>query len=720
MADTHSLLFSTIPPMLDIDLIEAVAKANAVAVPPRPNPKMVEIKQMAAGGNRYMKVMAAPAADEVPFGFGDDFPVKWDDEEGDKAEVHNEAEADEEDEEKERPFAVGDLVIATGNVTESPTERGLVAGEIYTVASLSPSRAPILEGDKQQHIGWTGGYVRHLGHRELARYLASQADAAPVAIDPLKPRPEHQTRKSIFGHTFSKSAESDWTNYPGAGWVYGKVEGSAFAQHYKQCSLSKEWGKSIEMHSTIDGACVIEAVARKAGMVQCEMSHGYTTPEDIVELLNTDSESIKVSRKYVAKLGGPIKCDHSGGLFIPKALTSIADSDKYQRVCRKSIATSGLFSRCVSCGDTFESAKAVERPDMGKGKILCKRCYHAMIKHKVILGWDSHEHPPAIYAPVELADCTTDPETGLLISSRNRSKIGLDSYSLKQIRLFGCEAESELARGLCEADDWDRVGLALSIRDTVGADFIGFHEDGTLTLNGKYSDKNRKMGESYAGFEIISAPASLAIHRERWGRFTASAAHRYLRAWDTDTCGFHVHVNRESLTTLQISRILKWINCSKNTPFVRKIAGRNTDICCRYIDKEFSDVLHPERVNNPDADTERRKQRWTAFNLTNDHTVEFRIFRGTVNPRHIIRNLEFCDAICDFCYPGLHSFQDIIHGPDPFILYVNSHRKEWPLLAEWLGKHGLIKTHQALPERAHPDKVTLRPWTMEEGELPTD
>jgi hypothetical protein len=112
-----------------------------------------------------------------------------------------------------------------------------------------------------------------------------------------------------------------------------------------------------------------------------------------------------------------------------------------------------------------------------------------------------------------------------------------------------------------------------------------------------------------------------------------------------------------------------------------------------------ADSLHPDGGDY----NERRR---VAVNLSNEKTIEFRIFRGTINPKHILRNIEFCDAICDFCYPASRSFADTIN-PLKFIEFVEHERiaakvgdsyvsvKKWPLLYAWFEHIEAIKPRKA-------------------------
>ena len=68
-----------------------------------------------------------------------------------------------------------------------------------------------------------------------------------------------------------------------------------------------------------------------------------------------------------------------------------------------------------------------------------------------------------------------------------------------------------------------------------------------------------------------------------------------------------------------------------------------------------------------------RAGRYTAVNLTNEDTVEIRIFRGTLKYNTLIATLQLVNAICDVAIllsdeelqeMSWHGFLDLIHEPE--------------------------------------------------------
>jgi len=297
----------------------------------------------------------------------------------------------------------------------------------------------------------------------------------------------------------------------------------------------------------------------------------------------------------------------------------------------------------------------------------------------------------------------------------------MEKELVKNPRLLGVEAEVELWKDGCVKIGVNRFEMALRVKKVLGEDFVSCKEDGTLTLNGKYNgdfafDKEgTKDGKKYAGFEIVTCPSDIAVQRERWSRIEGnSLLHNnkgtlLLRAWDTDTCGFHVHVSRDSLTTLQIGRMLRFINSSKNARFIHKIADRGSDVFCRYQDKELPDVLHPDRVISAQEQNDYNRSRRVALNLANEKTIEFRIFRGTINPNHILRNLCFVMAVCDYCYPASRSFRDMDdYGKFIYFVSKNIKNNQYKELAAWLVRQGEISKRKIM-EGVDVKKLTINP-----------
>lgn len=526
----------------------------------------------------------------------------------------------------------------------------------------------------------------------------------PSAEDQANPT----TRVSIYGNHYPTSVESDWAMADGVGWVH-KMEDAGFKAAYRKCVITGKWFETGHIfQATGDNQFVSAEGVKKAKWIQCAASGRYTDPEETVQAFASNHDTVYVSKWFLTR-GKLEVCDYTKESFIPGSLKKVSLSEKYRTICMKALKDSGVFSQCCHCAVIYEtSAGLIENAPELSNRPYCAKCYSTVARKSAILAHNATGYPKAIYREqTRLGSYYA--EDGLIYAT-------LKPEPIKHIRLFGVEVEVEMHVPGVKKERLDRFLLALHVKKTLGTDFVMVKEDGSLLMNGKYDGSvGPDTGPTYAGFEIVSAPADMATHRERWFRLLETPSYKHLRAWDTETCGLHVHVSKEALTTLQIGRILYFINHPGNQQFIHKVAGRGCDRYCRYIPKEPADILHPENVISPEEDNDHHRRRRVALNISPKHTIEFRIFRGTVNPKHILRDLEFCDALCDYGYPSSRSLMEF-RSPEGFIAFVGENRKRWSFLAEWMGSHEMIVVNKP-GAKADLTKVTLRPETVEENEI---
>lgn len=196
------------------------------------------------------------------------------------------------------------------------------------------------------------------------------------------------------------------------------------------------------------------------------------------------------------------------------------------------------------------------------------------------------------------------------------------------------------------------------------------------------------------GYEIVTRPASLSRHRTEWQRFFDSPLRRQLLSYDVRTCGLHVHLSRAPLTPLAIGKIVILINSPCNAEFIKKMAGRGLD---RWAKLQPSMRLADGLPTKPTKHGYRRRRgisaceddRYSAVNLRNRHTVEIRIFRGTLKPASFFRCLEFCDAVVKWSmWPGgMISPASSLESFKNFAMHRTANKSgmlEWPHLRDFL------------------------------------
>jgi hypothetical protein len=181
------------------------------------------------------------------------------------------------------------------------------------------------------------------------------------------------------------------------------------------------------------------------------------------------------------------------------------------------------------------------------------------------------------------------------------------------------------------------------------------------------------------GFEVVTIPMSLEEHKFKWDDFFTITPKANIEV--KTTCGMHVHASKEMLTPFQIGKILVFIFSKQNFPFIRLMAGRIPPV-------KFSEIA-PKKI----GDVNKHKIRKSSLNLTNPETIEFRFFKSTLNKQILFKNIEFCDALIRFTWPGICGYDLFIKdGVQLFCQYVKDNKSVYPNLYEFLGKIKYLKT----------------------------
>lgn len=316
-------------------------------------------------------------------------------------------------------------------------------------------------------------------------------------------------------------------------------------------------------------------------------------------------------------------CDLCGEAF---------SSDEAVPVSGQSLCASCLESETVLCRICGE--RILNRDNTGNNSLpLCRRCCEQHYTTCIRCGAWIHRED-AYYASGDPAQ-----EEPLCFDCYLRAEGGqnIHDYSYKPSpifhglgpRYFGVELEIDGA-----GEDKDNAFDLLKTANRSGK-FLYIKHDGSLD----------------AGLELVTHPLSLHTHlREMpWRELCQKAVSLGYRSHQTDTCGLHVHISREAFgaTWMEqeeaIARVLYFFekHWEELLKFSRRTQSQLEKWANRYGYKE-----HPHEILDH-AKCGNRKGRYTAVNLENDDTVEFRMFRGTLKGNTIFATLQLLNCICD-------------------------------------------------------------------------
>jgi len=158
-------------------------------------------------------------------------------------------------------------------------------------------------------------------------------------------------------------------------------------------------------------------------------------------------------------------------------------------------------------------------------------------------------------------------------------------------------------------------------------------------------------GVSVTGDLSVSAdPMTLNYHLNDmyWEDVLHEAVRLGYRSHMTSTCGLHIHVNRDAFGETRdeqervIERILFFVELHWNELFIFSRRSQHTmqRWAARYgMEKTGKEILDKAKKGNTGH--------YAAINLCPYHTIEFRLFRGTLKLNTLIATLQLVNKICD-------------------------------------------------------------------------
>jgi ribosomal protein L37AE/L43A len=345
-----------------------------------------------------------------------------------------------------------------------------------------------------------------------------------------------------------------------------------------------------------------------------------------------------------------------------RRVTSLLEEAYDNNACEDWLRSQVDIVRCDDCGDFEYSTKII---NTYHEEYVCRNCaennhrfseYYQQYVHNdryrearnadgsyVLIDEDDDD-----FEYNEDSDCwfhvdyvPPDPPTiGSYHSSKPYQSIIIDEWSKIKHRWFGVELEVEVKDHSIDKESKAKA-LHKIINNGERGKRVFFENDGSLSN----------------GFEIVTQPMSLPAHHDMWQFLRDRDAVRYLLSHNTRTCGLHVHVNKDNLTQIQIAKIVTFVNDPINESMIRAIARRYAEGYCKIKQKDL-------------ASAHQSSDRYEAINVTPRHTIEFRIFKGSLKYESVIAAIEFCNALTDFC--SLPSTNDAasLNG-DNFIDYIN-------------------------------------------------
>jgi hypothetical protein len=288
-------------------------------------------------------------------------------------------------------------------------------------------------------------------------------------------------------------------------------------------------------------------------------------------------------------------CDDCGDIVVTDTTYLTARSETICEGCYEN------YSNCDYCEDIYHSDDVY--PIDGGNNYYCEECrdHHAYACDNCDEYHRDHYH------------C----EAGSVESNL------INSYSYKPYPIFhGIKGGQKLFFGL-ELEIEDTSGNYLEgaqlVSDRLG-DFVYLKEDSSLER----------------GFEIVTHPFDFEYYKSSFNfNFLDDLRALGFRSWDSKTCGLHIHISKSGF--ISGGHIWRFSNLIlNNLPQWVKIAGRNSERWASF-DKGANKIAGVLKGKD-------FPERYVAVNMSNDKTIEVRIFRGSLNERRVRAAIESIHA----------------------------------------------------------------------------
>lgn len=342
------------------------------------------------------------------------------------------------------------------------------------------------------------------------------------------------------------------------------------------------------------------------------------------------------------------------------------------------------------CGICSKAMKASDGVEVGRDRFYCipcskdryVLCYYCEVKVERESVWQKTDHGVVCGGCRRSYEQEMNPPpiSGHGFKPKNRF------YGTSPSKLFlGYELEVEQKRGPVKRGlEHHAVALREAITDEKGRPIVYIKHDGSLEN----------------GFEIVSHPMSTGWLRANHSKFDPifELVRDKFVSHDSGRCGMHVHMSKAAFTGLHLYKFIQFFQRERD--FILRVSQRGTEQTAldQYARIEYSSgggfVVGPKTAKQVEAERRQRERqimnlakdkgghgsRYQAVNLTPAHTVEVRIFRGTLKKERFLKNLEFCIALYEFTM-----INSLVNCKlEYFVGFVHRYRNEFPNLYHFL------------------------------------
>lgn len=380
---------------------------------------------------------------------------------------------------------------------------------------------------------------------------------------------------------------------------------------------------------------------------RCNICGGHRPPEHLAKV-----ERIKGVLFYICTecTQNRVRIDSDTGAKLQKSRYDLFKekgellSSRKCKNCRKAMpqtqGTPGFcedcawrIKKCGNCNKMLVSDKLTDMDIPQVGHVnLCKTCIDGAVECD-----NCHTKYPSRFTSSDYRlifrdktgkrkckSCCPDRTENIVNSYGYKPKPKFQPKETINTLFLGVELEAELMDG-------SRSNNESSVEEAVVAVFSQVPEMSDLI----YCKTDSSI---HHGIEFVTHPCTLKHHRTiAWEKLLNRMKEVKFRSHDTDSCGLHVHINKNYFCDTDKIKLVVFVNTQLNK--IAKLARRHNDHYSNYIKAEKTEPLNTMLL---------KTNHYTAINCAPAYTIEFRMFKGTLNYHTFTATLEFVDALSRF------------------------------------------------------------------------
>lgn len=396
----------------------------------------------------------------------------------------------------------------------------------------------------------------------------------------------------------------------------------------------------IVNNDSIDDTIDIEFDNLTNDQVNYLLDSGYVKCDDCDELIS-ENEQYAVLDEYGNVLYRVCEdcidnysyCEDSGEYYIDDAMEVIDYGTRNEAFVARCSNAFEMATRCDEC-DRYYSDVYMHN---GSNRCICSECWDTGEWcwcddcGDIISYDDAFITDDGTYCPY----CATDHQ------AQNIEEYHHDNQQNKLTFHSMPDEETDLYMGVELEVEADNYSVDL---DRVAGEVKEICED--LIVKGDGSLDN--------GFEMVSQPCTLNYHLSRmpWKGITQTCIDNGMLSDMASNCGLHVHVSRQGLGNteeqqdLTIAKLL--VLFDRFEAQIEQFARRKSDRWAAFYKTEGKDIEKDMYYTLMNKAGGYDMARYHAINLVNIHTIEFRVFKGSLNIETIKATIQFVHTIVNF------------------------------------------------------------------------